>query len=104
VPPCRRAAGLEQLHRYLIIVAIDVVTQFAGVQDRQVVVERAVLPKGELSQRAKFVERNDFCDFGIPIVGVARRRGPTLLSQPKDLRAVTKSLPGSGDLTKLTRL
>lgn len=94
--------GPDQLQRCLISVQVEIVAQLAGVYDLEVFVERAVLGKHEFSQSAELVERNDLGDLIVPVGRVARRRGPTLLRQSEDLRAVTKSLSGSGDLTKLT--
>lgn len=82
----------EQPQRCLISVQVEIVAQLAGVYDLEVFVERAVLPKHEFSECAELVERNDLGDLGVPVGRVARLRGPTLLSQSGDLRAVTKSL------------
>ncbi len=94
--------GAEQPQRCLISVPFAIVAQLAGVDHLEIFVERAVLPKHELGESAELVERNDLGDLSVTVGHVARRRGPTLLSQSDDLRAVTKSLSGSGDLTKLT--
>lgn len=92
----------EKPQRCLIIVSTEIVTQFAGLDDLEISVERAVLPRRQFSQRAELVKGDDFGDLSVPASGVARRHESTLLSQSEDLRAVIKSLSGSGDLTKLT--
>lgn len=83
-PSCNSARRWpEELQRYLIIVTLDVVTEFGGVDDLEVLVERAVLRDGKFSQRIELIERNDLCDLEIPTGSVARRRGPTLLNQSR---------------------
>ena len=97
-------SGPEQSQGCLVIVAATIVAEFAGVDDLEIVVERTVLVKREFRECTELVKRNDLGDLGVPISDVARWRGPTLLSQIQVLRAVTISLSGSGDLTKLTGL